>query len=153
MTSYMETARMALALYRKGKTAIEIRKALGFPYAKSANHAVNVAIREEKYRESRLSPDELELIINVGRAELRLIERGDTCGPKLKYCGGWRWPKGKAERIARRRLNAERKGEDSRSATGLRLLYSYHGGYVFLTRAGWALFHAIEAERQKGGAA
>ena len=152
MSTYLETARQALKLHRKGHTAVEIKQALKLGYAHEANRAVNVALAEETYLEAALSQDELTLLINIGRAQLRQLERGDTCRPKLKYCSGMFWARGKAERIARKRLDTERKGEDCISGTGLGLLCSYHGGYVFLTRAGWALFHTFEQVR-RGGAA
>ena len=152
MSTYLQSARDALKHHRKSKSTQEIKAKLGLRYAEEVHRRVNVAQREETYLEARLTPDELTLIMNVGRAQLRQLEHGDICSPKLKYCGGLFWPRGKAERIARKRLNDDRKGDEVGLATGLGLLCAYHGGYVILTRAGWALFHAIEAERQGGAA-
>lgn len=146
MATYIETAREALKLSRKGKEVAEIKVALGERYSKDVHHMINAARSEEEQAEPRLTPDELTLILSVARAERADVVRGQLCSPKLKYCGGMFWAKGKPERIARKRLGAHRKGEDeTKRGTGLALLDPYGGGYVRLTRAGWALVHAVEA--------
>ena len=143
MTAYIETAREALKLHRKGRTTQEIKDALGLRYAYEVHKSVNVASAEDKAQNARLTEDEITLIINVGRAVLRQLEHGNTCAPKLKYCRGMLWPRGKAYRSAKKRLAAA----SWDGGEGLNLLHAYNG-YVCLTPAGWALFHAIEDTRK-----
>lgn len=146
--TYLESAREALRLHRKGLSVSDIKTAIGERYAVDVRRKINVGTMEEDLAEPALSSEELSLILNIGRAERRALECGDTCSPKLKHCAGMFWPQGKAERIARKRLGTHRRGEDETAkGTGLRLLTPYHGGYVRLSRTGWALVHAIEAER------
>jgi len=148
--SFLQTARAALKLHRKGKTAVEIKLALKLAYAADAHRAVNVAFEEESFNEPRLTPDEIGLLLSVAAAQRAAVARGDACSPKLKYCGHWRWPKSRAAYLAYKRLGSHRRGEDEhKPGTGLELLHPYNG-YVRLTRAGWALVHALEAQ---GGAA
>ncbi|MCB2048537.1 MAG: hypothetical protein KDE32_09960 [Novosphingobium sp.] len=144
-TAYLETARKALKLSRKGKSAVEIKTALDLPYATHAHHAVAIATLEERFEEPRLTEDELKLLIQIAQNERNAIAHGDARSPKLKYAGHWTWPRGRAAYLAYKRLGTHRRGEDDRKpGTGLGLLYPYNG-YVRLTRAGWALIHALEA--------
>lgn len=147
MAAYIDIARKAFALAKKGKSNIEIKVELGLPYSKDAAHAVEVGRIDASFEEPRLTPDEMTLIMRVAEAERRDVERGIVCSPKLKYCSGLFWARGKAERVARKRLGSHRYGEDERRpGTGLALLRPYHGGYVRLTRAGWAMVHALEVQ-------
>lgn len=146
MSAFLDKARRALALYRKGKTAVEIKQALQLRYAVEAVRHVDCGMMAHKFDETRLSTDETALLIAVARAERAAVARGETCPPKLKYCsGGLFWPKSRSAYLAYRRLGSHRRGEDeSRPGTGLGLLHPYNG-YVRLTRAGWALVHALDA--------
>lgn len=149
MSEYLESARIALAMERKGKSVPEIKAKLGLRYAHEVHNRLLVARKEETFREPNITVDELELIMNVGRAQLAQLDRGETCNPKLKYCAGRLWPRGKAERIARKRLDSHRKGEDPNGrGTGFNLLYPY-SGYVCLTPAGWALYWSARADQEK----
>lgn len=148
MSTYLHSSREALKLQSKGKSTQEIKAKLGLRYAQEVHSRIAVAKREEDFLEPKLTHDELDLIIHVGRAQLRQLERGEICSPKLKYCSPPFWRVGKSKRVAQKRIHLSR----SDGTTGIGLLCAYHGGYVYLTPAGWALFHAIEAERQKGGA-
>lgn len=146
MSSWIETARQALAMFRKGLTPVEIKVKLDQRYSLDVRKMIVAADDEERFLGFALTKDEVTLIRNVGKAQLSAIQRGDTCSPKLKYCGQMFWAKGKAERIARKRLDKHRKGEDPSKCpgTGLGLLNAYNG-YVCLRPAGWSLWHALEA--------
>jgi hypothetical protein len=153
MSNYLESARVALKLFRKGKDIQEIKVKLGERYAVDVRRKINVACMELDFEEPELTSDELALVMNVGRIQRIQLTRGETCSPKLKWCAAAFWPNGKAERIARKRLGKHRASEDpQKPGTGLGLLHHYHGGYVQLTPAGWSLFHAIDAERARGKA-
>lgn len=151
--TYLDRAIEAAALSKKGKTRIEVKEAVGFRYAHEAQSAINIGNEHNRVEELALTADEINLLLAVARAERLALSRGDSCSPKLKYLALWPWPKSKVERIARKRLDNARKGEEELPAwerTGLGLINAYHGGYVCLRPAGWALVHALEA---KGGAA
>lgn len=145
--TYLDTARKALKLYRKGQSNPEIKVALGYSYSEDVVRAVNCARLAEEIEEPCLTADERAVLISVADAERRAIERGEACAPKLKYCsGGYFWPKSRVAYLAYKRLGKHRRGEDpNRPGTGLGLLHPY-SGYVRLTRAGWALVHALEAQ-------
>lgn len=148
--TYLEKSRRAFTLHKKGKSNVEIKVELGLGYASDAEGMVAVGRIDAVHQEAALTSDELKLILSIAAAERSALEEGDSCSPKIKYCGGWRWSHGKADRVAKKRLNLFRKNEDktkgSWSATGLNLVDTYNGGYVRLTRAGWALVHALEAK-------
>lgn len=151
MASYIDSAREALKLSRKGLSVADIKAKIGERYSEQVRHKIRAALQEERQNAARLSADEMVLILSVARTARLAVEAGDLCSPKLKYCGGMFWPRGKSERIARKRLGAHRKGEDpTNPGTGLGLLDPYHGGYVRLTRAGWALAYALETEKRSG---
>lgn len=145
--SYLDTALKALKLHRKGQSNPEIKVALGYSYSEDVVRAVNCARLAEQFEEPRLTADELAVLFSVADAERCAIERGDGCSPKLKYCsGGYFWPKSRTSYLAYKRLGTHRRGEEPRSTgTGLGLLHPYNG-YVRLTRAGWALVLALEAQ-------
>lgn len=149
MSGYLESARAALAMDRKGKTVAEIKAKLGLRFADEVHNRLLVARKEESFREPNITFDELALIMNVGRMQLWQLEHGGTCNPKLKYCREPFWPRGKAERLARKRLASHRKGEDlSKHGTGFNLLHPYNG-YVCLTPAGWALYWSTHSEQER----
>lgn len=147
MSENLQIARKALALADKGKSNIEIKAALKLNYAQEAANFVLVGNIDRKQNEAKLTDLELALIKSVALAERRALERRETCSPKLKYCSpalGF-WPKSRAAYLAYKRLGTHRAGEDERRpGSGLGLLHPY-AGYVRLTRAGWALVHALEA--------
>lgn len=144
--TYLDTARKALKLNRKGKSNPEIKIALGYSYSAEVARAVNCARLYEGFEEPALTIQEIELLTAVARAERAAASTGDGCSPQLKYCSGLFWPKSRSAYLAYRRLGSHRRGEDqSRPGTGLGLLHPYNG-YVRLTRAGWSLVHAIEAQ-------
>ncbi|MBX9661896.1 hypothetical protein [Novosphingobium sp.] len=149
---YLAIAHEALKLSLKGKSNPEIKVALKFHFSADVVRAVQCARLDTGFNEPRLTDDETALILAVARAERAAVERGDACAPQLKYCsGGMFWPRSRSAYLAYKRLGTHRKGEDpTRPGTGLGLLHPY-SGYVRLTRAGWALVHAIKA--QEGGAA
>ncbi|MBY0392149.1 MAG: hypothetical protein K2Q27_02660 [Novosphingobium sp.] len=152
MTSnYLAIAHEARKLSLKGKSNPEIKVALKFSYSTDVVRAVECARLDAGFDEPRLSDDETALILAVARAERSAVAKGDARAPQLKYCaGGYFWPRSRSAYLAYKRLGSHRKGEDlHRPGTGLGLLHPY-SGYVRLTRAGWALVHAIEA---KGDAA
>lgn len=145
--AYIEAARKALALHRRGKDIQEIKKAVGDRYAEDTKTKIAVANQEARLNSYQLTDDEFTLLNNIAEAERRALERGSTCSPKLKYCGLAFWPRTKATRLARKRLDTHRHGEcTSQPGTGLGLLNAYHGGYVRLRPAGWALIHALEGK-------
>jgi len=149
MSEYLQSARAALAMDRKGKTVAEIKANLGLRYAHEVHNRLLVARKEETFHEPNITVDELALIMGIGKAQLRQLDHGETCNPKLKYCGGRFWLRGKAERIARKRLARHRKGEDPNGrGTGFNLLHPYNG-YVCLTPAGWALFWSTLSEQER----
>lgn len=153
MSAYLEQCIQAAALARKGKTHLEVKEALGFRYAAEAQRAINVGMMHDRAAEMALTTEEARLLLAVANAERANWASGDTCAPKLKYLRLWPWRRGKIERVARKRLDMARKGEENLPAcqqTGLGLLSAYHGGFVKLRPAGWAVVHALEA---KGGAA
>jgi hypothetical protein len=153
MTDYLDQCIEAAALARKGKTHIEVKEALGFRYAHEAQRSINIGFAHDRAAELALTPDEVRLLLAVASAERSNWAQGDTCAPKLKYLPLWPWRRGKIERIARKRLDIARKGEENLPAwqqTGLGLLNAYHGGFVKLRASGWAVVHVLEA---KGGAA
>lgn len=133
MNSYLTAAYQALAMDRKGKSVPEIKAKLGVQCASEVHRMILSAKCDERCRGYAITPDELTVIRNVGRSELRGFAAGETCAPKLKYCGGWFWPRSKAQRIAKGRISYS-----------LRLVDVWHGGYARLTLAGWTLFHAID---------
>lgn len=142
--SYLEMARRALKLHRQGKANSEIKLALGYGYSVEVARAVNCAALEERFDEPRLTDQEIALLKSVARAERSAIARGDGCAPQLKYCGGTFWPRSRSAYLAYKRLGSHRRGEDPhKPGSGLGLLNPYNG-YVRLTRAGWALVHALE---------
>lgn len=147
--TWLETARLALAHFRKGMDVRDIKVKLGLRYSLDVRTMINAAESEERYLDFALTEDEITLIRRVGKAQLAALERGQTCAPKLKYCGGFMWRKGKPERVARKRLDKHRKGEDPAKCpgTGLALLHAYNG-YVVLRPAGWALWHTLETGAQ-----
>lgn len=153
MSEYLAKAIEAAKLAKKGKTHIEVKEALGYRYAKDAQQAINVGKRHAAIEERALTADEIKVLLAVAKAQRAALTHGDTCFPKLKHLALWPWPQSKVERIARKRLDLARKGEEELDTwlwTGLGLLDAYHGGYVRLRPAGWALVHALEAQ---GGAA
>lgn len=148
--TYLTTARKALKLHRKGKSNPEIKTELGYRYSAEVITAINAARLEETFEEPRITPDELAVLFSVADAERLAIERGDTCSPQLKCCrGGYFWPKSRTAYLAYKRLGSHRRGEDPRwPGTDLGLLHPY-SGYVRLTRAGWALVLALEAQGER----
>lgn len=146
MSAFLTSARRAFALHRKGKTPVEIKLALGLRLSAEATRYVHCGRLAHGFDEPRLTADEIALLFAVANAERDAVARGDTCAPKLKYCsGGLFWPKSRSAYLAYRRLGSHRRGEDERRpGTGLGLLHPYNG-YVRLTRAGWALVHALDA--------
>lgn len=153
MSDYLQKAIEAAKLAGKGKTRIEVKDALGFRYARDAQVAINIGNGHNRVEELALTPDEIKLLLAVAKAERLALSHGDSCSPKLKHLALYPWGKSKVERLARKRLDLARKGEENLPQwqwSGLGLLNAYHGGYVCLRRAGWALVHALEA---KGGAA
>lgn len=149
MSDYLSQALKACKLAKQGKTHLEVKDALGFRHAKDAQRAINVGQRHEACEERALTGDEIKLLLAVAKAERRELESGNTCSPKLKYLPTWPWTRSKTERVAKKRLDLARKGEEDLAAwqwTGLGLLEAYHGGYVRLRPAGWALVHTIEAQ-------
>lgn len=151
-SDYLAIAHEARKLSLKGKSNPEIKVALKFAYSADVVRAVDCARLDAGFDEPRLSDDETALLLAVARAERAAVEKGQTRAPQLKYCrGGMFWPSSRSVYLAYKRLGTHRKGEDPyRPGTGLGLLHPY-SGYVRLTRAGWALVHAIEAK--EGGAA
>lgn len=146
--TYLERAIEAAAMAKKGKTHIEVKDALGFRYAKDAQAAIDTGKEHNRVNELALTPDEIKLVLAVAKAERAAVSRGDLCSPKLKYLPLYPWTKSKVERVARKRLDLCRKGEENLPQwqhTGLGLINAYHGGYVCLRPAGWALVHALEA--------
>ena len=144
--SYLDTARKALKLHRKGKSNPEIKVALGYSYSEDVVRAVSCARLYEGFEEPALTTQEIELLKAVARAERAAASSGDGRSPQLKYCSGLFWPKSRSAYLAYRRLGSHRRGEDQRRpGTGLGLLHPYNG-YVRLTRAGWSLVHALEAQ-------
>ncbi len=148
--TYLDTARQALKLHRKGKSNPEIKTELGYRYSDDVVYATNCARLYEGFEEAALTAQEIELLRAIANGERAAVAVGNSCAPKLKHFRRWNWPKSRAAYLAYKRLGKHRRGEDpSRPGTGLGLLHPYNG-YVRLTPAGWALVHAIEAQ---GGAA
>lgn len=149
MSDYLAKAIEAHKLAKKGKTHIEVKSTLGFNYAKDALHAIAVGRRLETYEERALTAEEIKVLLAVARSERRALERGELASPKLKYLPVWPMSRSKTERIAKKRLDLARKGEEDlppHQWTGLGLLEAYHGGYVRLRPAGWAVVHILEPQ-------
>jgi hypothetical protein len=142
---YLTRARKAAKLAKAGKTNVEIKVAMNLGYASEASRMVEIAHLDQSFEANRLTSDELQLLRIVAHAQRNGLERGETCSPKLKYCSAPFWPRSRPAYLAYKRLGTHRAGEDTnRPGTGLALLQPYNG-YVRLTRAGWALVHALEA--------
>lgn len=149
--TYLETARKARSLRTKGKSNPEIKVELGYASSADVERAVHCARLDASFEERRLTAEELELLMIVASHERAAVASGDGCAPKLEYCRRWHWPASRSAYLAYKRLGSHRRGElPHKAGTGLALLDPYNG-YVRLTRAGWALVHAVEA--LKGGAA
>lgn len=88
MTDYLETARKALALSKKGKTNVEIKLALGLDYAKDAERAVAIGQRQAKIDEAALTKAELDVIRMLAANERRRNANGDNSSFSGKYLGG-----------------------------------------------------------------
>lgn len=143
--TYLDTAKKALKLHRKGRSNLEIKVELGYRYSEDVVRAVNCARLYEGFEEPALTVQEIELLKAVARAERAAVSKGEGCAPQLKYCSGLFWPKSRSAYLAYRRLGSHRRGEEQRRpGTGLGLLHPYNG-YVRLTPAGWSLVHALEA--------
>lgn len=147
MNEKLAKAIQAYTIAQKGMTHLEVKDALGYRYAKDAQYDIALGRMHAEQQERVLTPDEIKLLLAVATAERQALERGDTCSPKLRYLPLWPWSQSKIERLARKRLDLARKGEETLPQwqwTGLGLLDAYHGGYVRLRPAGWALVHALE---------
>ena len=147
MSDRLETAAKALKLHQQGKSNPEIKNALGLAYSTDAIRIIEVGRRQHRIEDCRLTDRELAVLKAIARSERERQDRGDVTAFKGKYLGGFGWKIGEMLRIVRKRLGHARKGEEnlpSYQLTGLGLVDHWHGGGCCLTRAGWALIHAIE---------
>lgn len=149
VSSYLATALKAAALAKKGKSRFEVRDELDFRYVGEADTAIRTGKRFERISGYVLTPDEIRLLLALARAEREKLQVGDLSSCKLKHITPWPWPRTKCERIARKRLDIAAKGEETLppafGRTGLGLVEVYHGGYIRMRPAGWAMVHALEA--------
>lgn len=152
MTAILENAAKALKLHRKGKSNPEVKKALGLEYSTDAIRMIEVGRRQERINDCRLTERELTVIMSLAEVERKRLARGDVSAFNGKWLGGFGWKAGEALRLMRKRLGLARKGEERQlerghlhNCTGLGLILHWHGGGCHLTRAGWALVHALEA--------
>jgi len=141
------THRMAFKLHRQGKSNWEVKKVLGLANSIEACRMIEVGKRQHRIEDSRLTDRELAVIRALARSERARQGNGDISAFNGKWLGGMGWKVGAMLRIIRKRLGRARKGEEDlqlHEMTGLGLIDHWHGGGIRLTRAGWALVHAIE---------
>ena len=157
MSDYLKMAREAAKLAKKGLTNPQIRARLGLPYSKDVVRAVQIAHRQARIDDCMLTKRELETIMALARTERSANLRGDNSAFNGKWLGGAGYRAGQCLQIIRKRLGHARKGEPCESyydlqwrCTGIGLVNHWHGGGVKLTRAGWALVHALEAAGVEG---
>ncbi|MBA4766097.1 MAG: hypothetical protein H2049_00495 [Porphyrobacter sp.] len=146
---YLDTALEAAAMVNKGKTRFEVKDALGLRYVGEADTLIRTGKRHIRTAGYALTPDEMTLLHALARAERAKTEVGDLSTCKLKHVTPWLWSRSKCERIARKRLDLHATGVEEltplREFKGLGLIEVYHGGYIRMRPAGWALIHALEA--------
>lgn len=148
MSDILDTAAKALKLHRQGKSNPEIKKALGLAYSTDAIRMIEVGKRQHRIEDYALTNGELAVIKALARSERARQGNGDVSAFNGKWLGGFGWKVGAMLRIVRKRLGRTRKGEEDlqlHEMTGLGLIDHWHGGGCRLTRAGWALVHALEA--------
>lgn len=144
----MIIAAKAHKLSSKGDlTGRELADKLGLKYAAEAHDLANIG-RAAAAREShRLTDSEMLLLRCLAAEERALLDAGRVGSPtsprvaqRARKASGW------PAATAAKRLGTHRKGEDERSrGSGLNLVSIPGNGHLWLTPAGWALIHAIEA--------
>ena len=147
MSDILGTAAKALKLHQQGKSNPEVKKALGLAYSTDALRMIEIGRRQHRIEDCKLTDRELTVLKTLARSERARQAKGDVSAFNGKYLGGCGWKFGAMLRIVRKRLGHARKGEENLppyQLTGLGLVDHWHGGGCCLTRAGWALIHAIE---------
>ncbi|HEU4958998.1 MAG TPA: hypothetical protein VFT56_01205 [Sphingomonas sp.] len=137
----------AYELGRAGKTGPEIAKAIGVQHASEAHAHAAVGRARASAERARLTDPEVLLLRCLAAEERALLARGQCRSPK-SHAVSWRAGKsrGWANATASKRLGSHRKGEDDRlGGTGFRMVKVAGNGHIWLTPAGWAVVHAIEA--------
>lgn len=154
MSDYLTMARKAAKLHKQGLSNPAIKVKLGLQYSKDVVRAIEVARRQARIDDCILTPNEIATIMALARTERRANLCGDISAFKGKWLGGAGYRVGQCLRIIRKRLGHARNGPVVASVpwshTGLGLVHDWGGGYVKLTRAGWALVHALEAMGSQG---
>jgi hypothetical protein len=151
--SAVEQGLQAFNLHSQGKSNPEVKVALGLSDSKEAVRLIEVGRRQARIEDCRLTDRELAVILALAASERHRQAAGDVSAFNGKWLGGFGWRVGGMLYVMRKRLGLARKGEKAPPegplylCTGLGLVDSWHGGGCRLTRAGWALVHAIEAER------
>lgn len=151
MSIYSDRALAAEALKlsrkgMKGKAIAEAMKRDGVG-TREANHLAAIGRAWAAIDADALTPSELLLIRCLAAIEREDLISGDIASTKGKWVSrrarkadGW------AAATVRKRLGSHRAGEDEyRRGSGLNFVTASRNGHIWLTQAGWALVHAIEA--------
>jgi len=125
-----------------------LAKALGVQYAKEAWNLAAIGRSYEAITDAALTPPERLLLTVLAIEHRHLLEHRNTTSSPKGVDVSWRARKGSgwAAATAAKRLGTHRKGEDeARRGTGLNFVQARRNGHMWLTPAGWAVVHAMEA--------
>jgi len=110
-----------------------------------ANRLAAVGAAERQRQSARLTPPELALLKALVAEHVDLLKHGETRSPKTPDVS-WRAGKsaGWAATTAQKRLFDEKWDDSVRMyVEGFGFVHVAGNGYMWLTRAGWALVHAM----------
>jgi hypothetical protein len=134
-------------LCKTGEDGPALAKAIGVTYAKDAWKLAQLGSSWSRIDDAKLTKPERLLLTSLAAAHRYALIDGSTASPKgvfvsriARKSSGW------AAYVVAKRLGSHRKDEDeARRGTGLNFVEARRNGHMWLTPAGWAVVHAMEA--------
>jgi hypothetical protein len=147
MTCRAQALKAYKASRKPGIDGQALAKAVGVRYAHEAWTLASLGSSWSRIDDAKLTEPERLLLVSLAAAHRLILDHGRASSPKgvfvsriARKSSGW------AANVAAKRLGSHRKDEDeARHGTGLNFVEARRNGHMWLTPAGWAVVHAMEA--------